>query len=77
MNEQERLAQLKREQTEADAARDSAWRQLKSVVQEVRSACAHLSKLYFDTIYFIFRRMYPDMEPSDLPHDSHSCNFLV
>ena len=32
---QEKLAQLKKEQTEADINREAAWRQLKSVVQEI------------------------------------------
>lgn len=32
---QDRLAQLKKEQAEADAAREAAWRQLKGVVQEI------------------------------------------
>jgi predicted nucleic acid-binding Zn-ribbon protein len=32
---QERLAQLRKEQAEADAARDAAWKQLKSVVNSI------------------------------------------
>lgn len=32
---QERMLQLKREQAEADAARDNAWKQLKGVVSEI------------------------------------------
>lgn len=32
---QERMVLLKREQAEADAARDNAWKQLKSVVSEI------------------------------------------
>ena len=32
---QERLALLKKEQADADAAREAAWRQLKSVVGEI------------------------------------------
>ena len=32
---QERLATLKKEQADADTAREAAWRQLKSVVGEI------------------------------------------
>ena len=33
--QQERLQQLKKEQADADTARETAWRQLKSVVSEI------------------------------------------
>lgn len=41
---QERLQRLKKEQAEADSAREAAWRQLKAVVSEISRLAAPEAK---------------------------------